>query len=155
MRKPFALGSVVVTFLVVAAPAGAMIQIDRGIAGARLGASPAAVRAALGTPSSSKSGSNDFGPYLQYRFAGGLNVLFQGKTAVTSVSTTGRGDRTSGGVGVGSSEAAADKLKGVKCETIAGSRSCHTSDFLPGKRITDFQISGGKVKRVTVGVVID
>jgi hypothetical protein len=155
MRKPLAVGSVIVWSLLVAAPAGAMIQVDRGIAGARIGASPAAVKAALGTPASSKSGSNDFGPYLQYKFAGGLTVLFQGKTAVTSVSTTGLGDRTPEGVGVGSSEAAADKLKGVKCETIAGSRTCHTSDFLPGKRITDFLISGGKVKRVTVGVVVD
>jgi hypothetical protein len=155
MRKPFAVGSVVATFFLVAAPAGALVQIVRGIAGARLGASPAAVKAALGSPSSSKSGSNDFGPYLQYRFAGGLTVLFQGRTAVTSVSTTGRGDRTSSGVGVGSSEAAADKLKGVKCETIAGTRTCHTSRFEIGKRVTDFVISGGKVKRVTVGVVID
>ena len=112
------------------------------------------MRAALGT-SSTKSGSNDFGPYVRYRFAGGLTVLFQGKTKVTSVTTTGLGDRTTEGVGVGSTEADADKLKGVKCETIAGFRSCHTSDFEPGKRVTDFQITGGKVTRVTVGIVID
>ena len=34
-------------------------------------------------------------------------------------------------------------------------RSCHTNDFLPGKRITDFRIKGGKVTSVSVGVVID
>jgi hypothetical protein len=34
-------------------------------------------------------------------------------------------------------------------------RSCHTNDFLPGKRITDFRIKGGKVASVSVGVVID
>jgi hypothetical protein len=38
---------------------------------------------------------------------------------------------------------------------LAGSRSCHTNDFLPGRRVTDFQIVGGKVTRVTVGFVID
>jgi hypothetical protein len=155
MRKPIALGSVVVSFLLLAAPAGAMIQMDRGIAGARLGASPAAVRAALGKPTSTKTGTNDFGAYLRYKFAGGITVFFQGKTAVTSVQTTGLGDRTVEGVGVGSSEADADKLKGVKCETIVGVRSCHTSDFLPGKRVTDFRIAGGMVDRVTVGIVID
>ena len=138
-----------------AAPAGAMIQVDRGIAGARLGASRAAVKAALGNPTSSKTGSNDFGPYVRYKFAGGLTVYFQGKSRVSSVETTGLGDRTAGGVGVGSPEGDVDALPGVKCETIEGVRSCHTADFLPGKRVTDFHIVGGKVDRVTVGLVVD
>ena len=56
MRKPFAVGSVVATFFLVAAPAGAMVQIDRGKAGARHGATPAAVKAALGSPTSAKWG---------------------------------------------------------------------------------------------------
>jgi hypothetical protein len=155
MRMFLAFGCTVLTFLAVAAPAGAMIQVDRGIAGARIGASRSAVKAALGTPTSTKSGTNDFGPFVRYRFAGGLTVFFQGRSKVTSVDTTGLGDRTAEGVGVGSPEADVDKLKGVKCETIAGFRSCHTSDFLPGKRVTDFHIVGGKVDRVTVGIVID
>ena len=155
MRTPIALTSLLVSFLLAAAPASAMIQIDRGIAGARIGASRNAVKAALGTPSSTKSGSNDFGPYVRYRYAGGLTVFFQGKTSVTSIQTTGLGDRTAEGVGVGSPEADVDKLKGVKCETIESFRTCHTSDFLPGKRVTDFRITGGKVDRVTVGIVID
>src|SRR3954464_15157627 len=91
--------------LLPAASAGAMIQVDRGIAGARLGNSRAEVRAALGTPSSTKSGTNDFGPWVRYTFGGGIRVFFQGRTSVTSVDTTGLGDRTSKGVGVGSSEA--------------------------------------------------
>src|SRR5688500_18941336 len=90
-----------------AAPAGAaaLIQVDRGIAGVRLGNSPAQVRAALGAPAATQSGTNDFGGWLQYRYRGGIRVLFQGD-AVTLVSTTGLGDRTARGVGVGSRERA-------------------------------------------------
>lgn len=142
--------------LVFAPAAQAMIQVDRGIAGARLGNTRAEVRAALGTPSKTTSGTNDFGPWIRYAFAGGVRVFFQGKTNVTSVDTTGLGDRTSKGVGVGSSEASVKaKVPGVKCESLGSVRSCHTGDFLPGKRITDFRIAGGKVSSVSVGLVID
>jgi len=133
-----------------------MVQIDRGIAGARLGNTRAEVRAALGKPSKVITGSNDFGPFTTFRYRGRLLVNFQGSKRVSSVSTSGRGDRTAAGVGVGSSEAAVKaKVKGVKCETIAGSRSCHTNDFTVGQRVTDFIIKGGKVTRISVGRVLD
>src|SRR4051812_40914139 len=116
MRRSTLFGCVLaLAFFVGAPPALAMIQIDRGIAGARLGASRSAIRAALGKPARTATGSNDFGPYVRYTFAGGLRVMFQGRTRVTSVETTGLGDRTATGVGVGSTEAAADALPGVKC----------------------------------------
>jgi hypothetical protein len=100
--------------------------------------------------------SNDFGPFTEFRFRGGIRVDFQGRTAVTSVSTTGQGDRTVRGVGVGSTERAVRrKVPGVKCETTAGSRSCHTGQFLAGRRVTDFAIRAKKVTRVTVGFVLD
>src|SRR5215213_9080907 len=85
------------------AAADALIQVDRGIAGARLGNTRAEVRAALGAPTSTRSGANDFGAFLQWRFRGGITVDFQGRREVSSVSTTGRGDRTRRNVGVGSS----------------------------------------------------
>ena len=140
-----------------ALPAGAdaMVQPDRGIAGARLGNSRAEVRAALGSPASVRRGRNDFGPYLTYRYRGGLSVTFQGRREVTSVRTTGLGDRTRQGVGVGSNEAEADRVPGVTCETLAGYRTCHTGGYRPGQRVTDFTIEDGKVTRVTVAVVID
>src|SRR3954453_12283152 len=153
MRTTALLGCIL--FFALAGPAAAMIQVDRGIAGARIGATRAAVRAALGSPTKVSGGSNDFGAFVRYRYPGGLRVIFQGKTRVTSVFTSGLGDRTASGVGVGSSEAEADAVPGVKCETIAGSRSCHTGSFLAGHRVTDFVISGGKVASVTVGLVID
>ena len=59
-------------------------------------------------------------------------------------------------MGVGSSQAAVRRrVPGVRCETIAGSRSCHTGRFEAGERITDFLIRRGTVRRVSVGVVID
>jgi hypothetical protein len=144
------------TFFALAPDAVALIQVDRGIAGARLGASRADVRAALGSPSKTASGTNEFGPWVRYTFAGGLRVFFQGREEVTSVQTTGLGDRTARGVGVGSSESAVRKrVPGVTCETFESIRSCHTGDLAPGRRVTDFRIVNGKVDRVTVGIVID
>ena len=145
------------TALVVAAPAQAMIQIDRGIAGARLDNTRAEVRAALGKPSSVRRDMGIFGPTELFRYRGGLRVLFLGsRPRVVGVFTTGRGDRTIRGVGVGSSERAVRRrVPGVRCETIAGTRSCHTNEFLAGERVTDFQIRGGKVRRVSVAIVID
>ena len=138
------------------AAAQALIQVDRGIAGARLGNSRAEVRAALGAPASTHSGTNDFGPFLQWRFRGGISVLFQGRREVSTVSTSGRGDRTVRGVGVGSTEAAVKaRVRGVRCETIAGFRSCHTGRFTVGEIVTDFLIRNGKVTRVSIGRVFD
>ena len=138
------------------AAAEALIQVDRGIAGARLGNTRAEVRAALGSPASTRSGANDFGRFLQWRFRGGISVIFQDRREVSTVSTSGRGDRTVRGVGVGSTERAVRRrVRGIRCETIVGTRSCHTGRFTAGEVITDFLIRGGKVRRVSIGRVFD
>ena len=141
----------------VAAPAAdAMIHVDHGIAGVRIGNTRAAVRAALGQPASTRSGTTEFGPFVEWRFDGGIRVAFQGGRRVSQVSTTGLGDRTAAGVGVRSTERAVlSKVPGVRCETILGARSCHTGTLTGGGRVTDFLISNGRVTRVTVAVVID
>ena len=145
-----------VAALAAPAAASALIQVDKGIAGARLDNTRGEVRAALGKPARTRSGSNDFGPWLRYEYRGGIHVLFQGRRQVSAVSTTGRGDRTSRGVGVGSTEAAVKRrVRGVRCETIVGSRSCHTGRFTAGEIITDFLLRNGRVWRVSVGRVID
>ena len=142
--------------LIPASTADALIQIDRGIAGARIGNTRAEVRTALGSPSDTSSGTNDFGPFVRYTYAGGIQVVFQGRTRVTSVRLTGRGDRTSRGVGVGSREASVKaNVSGITCETFGSFRTCHTGSGEPGQRITDFQIKGGRVTAVVVGIVID
>jgi hypothetical protein len=157
-RRPVALTlSMACLIAAAAAPAAdAMVQIDRGIAGARIGNTRAAVRAALGQPASTRSGNNEFGSFVEFRFSGGIRVFFQGGNKVSSVSTTGLGDRTGRGVGVRSSEQTVmNKVPGVTCETVAGTRSCHTGTFSAGRRVTDFLIRNGRVTRVTVGIVID
>ncbi len=142
--------------LALPAQAGAYVQIDKGIAGARIGATPAQVKAALGDPASVKTGTNEFGPYSTYLYEGGLRVNFQGNDEVTAVYTTGRGDRTTRGIGVGSSERALrQKHSGLRCATFEGFRSCHTGQGNPGEVITDFAIRKGRITRITVGRVID
>jgi hypothetical protein len=138
------------------APAAALIQIDRGIAGVRLNNTSAEVKAALGRPDRVAHGRNDFGRFTKYSYTGGIAILFQSSSRVTAVATRGLGDRTSVGVGVRSRErSVAKKVPGVTCETIAEVRSCHTGTFTPGERVTDFLIRKGRVRRVTVGFVFD
>jgi hypothetical protein len=142
--------------LVFAPSAQALIQIDAGIAGARLGATRDQVRAALGKPIKIRTLKNDFGPYVEYRYSGGIRVTFQGKTNVTAVTTTGKSDLTTGAIGVGSTENQVQaSVKGVKCEGVGTARSCHTGEFKAGRTVTDFRIENGNVTSVTVGVVID
>jgi hypothetical protein len=157
MPRPLrALLAAVAALLAAAPSAHAVIQIDRGIAGARIGNTKAEVRAALGRPASVRNLTNEFGPVTVFRYAGGIRVTFQGRRKVTGVSTTGLGDRTSRGVGVGSRVGAVERrVPGVSCETIGGDRLCHTGEFAAGRRITVFVIRGGKVRRVDVGIVID
>jgi hypothetical protein len=142
-----------------AAPAAqALVQIDRGIAGARLGNTKQEVRAALGKPLKVVQGTNDFGSFTRYRYRDRISVVFQSGNTVTSVVTRGLGDRTRQGVGVGSRRRAADRLPGVKCERFfpGDPVHCHTGDFTAGTRVTDFLIGkNGRVKRITVGFVID
>jgi hypothetical protein len=152
----FAPIGIIVAALGFAPAAQAMIQVDAGIAGARIGNTRAQVRAALGKPTKIRSSTNDFGPFVEFRFAGGIRVTFQGKTNVTAVQTTGKADTTINGIGVGSGESSVkSRIKGVTCEGVGSARSCHTGSFTPGKIVTDFRIASGKVTSVTVGVVVD
>jgi hypothetical protein len=146
----------VAVVLALATPASALIQLDRGIAGARLGNSKAQVRAALGTPSKVTTGINDFGPFTQFRYAGGIAVLFQGNRDVNLVRTTGLGDRTSKGIGVGSSERALTRRHpGVSCANFGSARICATGPGNPGDRVTNFFMRGGRVARIDVARVVD
>jgi hypothetical protein len=136
--------------------ASALIQVQRGIAGVPLNATQAQMRTALGTPTKVRHGRNDFSVFTEYQFAGGIKVFFQGNMRVTSVSTTGLGDRTARGIGVGSSESAVkQRVAGVHCTTEAGFRHCQVGQSIAGHRVTDFAIRQGRVTRVTVGFVID
>ena len=141
--------------LLLAPSAGAVIQVDRGIAGARIDNTKAEVRAALGKPRSVVKRDGEFGPTTTYRYRGGLRIIFI-SNRVTLVTTTGLGDRTNRGVGVGSTEQRVrNRVPGVTCETLSGIRFCSRGAEQPGERGTFFFIEDGRVTRVDVGVVID
>jgi hypothetical protein len=141
--------------LLFAPSAGAVIQLDRAISGARIGNTKAEVRAALGEPRRIVRTDTDFGPTTTFRYRGGLSVGFLSRR-VTLVRTTGLGDRTNRGVGVGSTEQRVrDRVPGVTCETFEGTRICSRGAEQPGERGTFFFIEDGRVTRVDVALVID
>jgi hypothetical protein len=140
-----------------AGPAGGVIVPQKGMAGVRLGWTNEQVRATLGDPLRIVRGTNDFGAYTIFRYPYRVQVVFQGNVTVTSVTTTGRRERTVSGAGVATSETRLRALlPAVRCRTEGGVfRHCWLGRFVPGRRVTDFQIRGGLVRRVVVGFVID
>jgi hypothetical protein len=97
----------------------------------------------------------EFGPTTTYRYRGGLRVIFL-DNSVTLAGTTGLGDRTNRGVGVGSTEQRVrNRVAGVTCETFEGTRICSRGAESVGERGTFFFIENGRVVRVDVAVLID
>jgi hypothetical protein len=141
--------------LALAAQAGATIVVNRGIAGVNLGMSQVAVRGRLGKPLRVVHGKNEFGPYTELRYAGYV-VEFQNNDTVTSVITTLARERTPSGVGVGSTwSQVRAKVRGVRCTGKPVLGECHVWQLLPGRTVTDFFFTAGKVDRVVVGIVLD
>jgi hypothetical protein len=148
--------SLAAALLALPAQAGAYVKIDQGIAGARLGNTQAQVKAALGEPSLVKTGTNDFGPFSIFYYEGGLRVTFQGNEQVSSVYTTGKGDRTTKGIGVGNTEKALrQKHSGLVCEGSGDFRFCRSQSLEAGERVTVFRIKSGKITQITVAFVLD
>ena len=138
----------------------APIVPQASIRGVALGMTPSEVRAALGAPTASGVSPNPIiGKVRIWRYAG-LRIMFDSVRAgrtVLAVTSTSRADRTGAGVGVGSREEDVQRLvRGVRCTTRYGYRSCMVGGGKAGQIATDFSISGaGKVSRVTLSRVID
>jgi hypothetical protein len=133
-------------------PAGATIVIGQGIGGVLLGMSPAQVRNALGVPARVVRARPYYAPQLEYLYPQYL-VIFEGRRAVTSISTSSSAERTVTGVGVGSTHAVLDsKVANIRCND-ARSGSCYLGGFLPGHVITQFDFSNGRVCQVFIGLV--
>jgi hypothetical protein len=135
--------------------AGAVIEPNRGIAGVTLDMSQAQVRAVLGKPLRVEEGTGEFGPFVTFRYRG-LAVSFLGARRVTGISTTRAGERTCGGIGVGTTEAQLRRrIPALRCATFQGGRTCTLGRGNAGERMTDFFITRGRVSRVVVAIVID
>jgi hypothetical protein len=154
--RPATLVVSIAALLLLAPAAEAVIQLDRAVSGARLGNSKAEVRTALGKPRRVIKRDGEFGPTTEYRYGGGLRVLFLGNR-VTLAGTTGLGDRTKRGVGVGSTEQRVkSRVPGIACETFEGTvRICSRGAEEPGERGTFFFIEQGRVARAEVAILSD
>jgi hypothetical protein len=145
--------------LVVPSSAGAVIQLQRGIAGARLGSTQKQVRAALGKPARVQKGHNELaGNTTTFRYRFGLEVQFAQASGgrVANVSLKAKTDRTSNGVGVGTRERVLrTRIPKVKCSTEFRVRTCMLGKLAAGQRVSTFFIRRGVVRRVEIGVVFD
>ena len=150
----------VVAFLALCGTASATIVPQRGMIGVEIGDSVAEVRKAAGAPDGIVFRDNEIiGRQRLYRY-GKTWVLFNGDdpdSTVSSLHTTSRRERMANGVGVGTPRReVARKVKRAKCVVEFGFDHCYIGSFRPGTRVTDFRIGKrGRVKSVTVGIVID
>jgi hypothetical protein len=148
-----------VTLAAVMAPvAHADVVVGRSVAGVRLDMTSNKVRAVLGAPVRTVIAKDEIQGSVK-RMDYGLTRVYLGRQTnrVYAIHTTSRRQRTSRGVGVGSTKAAVLRLvRGVRCETFGTFTSCHVGELLAGRKVTDFALSrAGRVTRVTLGYVID
>src|SRR3954449_12397973 len=141
--------------LALPASASARIVPQRGIAGANLDMTQAEGRAKLGKPDKvAHPKSPIFGRYTTW-FYGGTSVdMFRNQDGkVFNVSTTSKSEKTSTGVGVGSTAASVEKnVRGARCDQ----QHCWVGRFQGDRKVTDFQLSSkSRVTRVTIGYVLD
>jgi outer membrane protein assembly factor BamE (lipoprotein component of BamABCDE complex) len=149
--RGLALSSACAAALVLASPGAGAIVVQHGIAGVRLHMTKSQVRALLGTPQHVQTGRNDFGRYTTFRYQR-VSVTFQSGVKVTGMRTSSPLERTTAGVGVGSTTAKVKaKVPGVRCS----SQQCVVGRFTPGRVVTSFLTRHGRVSAVVVGIVID
>jgi hypothetical protein len=150
--------------LMAAATTSGKIVVQKGIAGARIGMTKAKVVDKLGKPDRRRITENPFSgeDFLELKY-GKTWVSFGGTTSdstVFNVSTKDPDERTSRGVGVGSSKRKVrEEVPGVTCRKEFGINHCWVGDFEPFETVTDFRlrrIDGVlRVTRVGVGIVLD
>lgn len=119
-----------------------------GIGDVRLGMAESDVRDEIGPPSATNTSRNRGARVLHYRRHKMEVVVETGESRVVGIKTTSRAQRTSSGLGVGSSEAEVRrKLRGEKCSTALGLRVCTVER---GGTVLDFEVRRGKVSRVSL-----
>jgi hypothetical protein len=135
-----------------------VIVPQQSIAGVPLLMSEAGVRHVLGAPRSVRSLPDEIQGTIR-RMDYGKTEVYLSATAdgtVFSVVTTDPRQRTQAGVHVGSSERGVRRgVAGVRCLGPRTLRSCVVGRELAGRRVTQFSLSADRVRRITLGFVID
>ena len=150
-----------VALIALAAPSAASASVvpQRSIASIELSMTRAQVEKRLGTPERVRRPRSEiFGRYTELEYGlTFISIFDSAEGGVFSITTTSRRQRTSTGVGVGSTERAVRRgVRNVRCRTEYGFRRCSVGTFAPGRVVTDFVISTrGRVKRISLGRVID
>jgi len=123
------------------------------LAGVELHMTKPQVRAVLGRPTRIRTGTNPGGPFTQFVYPR-VTVEFQRVPTVTALRTSSRLERTTAGVGVGSTEAEVKAAAPhVACDDWSGHRQCILGKLRPGLVVTVFAIRGGRVSNIIVGIV--
>jgi len=149
--------------LVAVASAGATIVVQQGMAGLKLGDSWSKTQSHFSTkPSSNKIIKSEILGKIRVARWGHVTISFDGtksSSKIIAFDTTGTAQRTSNGIGVGSTRwALMAKLPRATCKTNDGGYNhCYIGKFgVAGATVTDFSInSRGRVGRVTIGIVED
>lgn len=128
-----------------AATAGAAIAPGQGIAGVKLGMTPAKVKKLLGVPDlvNARTDAKKQSEIIWGYEKKGLGIIFSGKPPkVTLVGVGHKGERLPSGLGVGSHEAdLQQRFPRLGCGTRApGYRYCWLGRKLVGKPVTVFYI---------------
>jgi hypothetical protein len=145
----------VAVVLVIAPAAQAKIVVQESIAGVKLGMTAAQVRKVLGPPRSVSYPKDEIqGSFKFYDYGATEVSLTRGEgSKVFNISTTSKTQRTSTGLGVGSTRAAVKRaFPRADCMALM----CAIGAIEPGKRVTSFYLSSrGKVNLIALGIVID
>ena len=144
MRRLAAIASAAVLAATAAADASATIVPGKGMSGVALGMTKAQVRARLGGPVGTGGG--------RWYYAR-VWVGFRAGRAV-EVTTTRSTERTSGGLGVDSSESSLrSAYPRLACTPATPFRRCRLGSGAPGTRVTDFMVGRGRVLQITVALL--
>lgn len=160
MRRHSLIASLAVAgALIVPAAASAKIVLNSTIAGVGPGQTMTKVKSILGKPHATSRGKTEFGTVTTYFYdtsALQLDVQFLAGRVVRA-ETRDAGQRTSGGLGVGSSYAKVRAaFKTERCVKPASYlRNCTVGGRRPGQKATTFRIIDNKVQDISIGIVID
>lgn len=143
--------------LALAAPAAAALVPQRSLAGVKLGMTEAEVKAVKGEPDEVDHPQHPIaGEVIEYRYGLTYVTIFP-QSGVMTVTTTSKRERTSTGVGVGSTVRQVKRgIPRIRCVREFGIHHCYRGEFRAGRVVTNLTIGRrGTVRRITLGRVID